>query len=91
MYCACSCTCISVRCVALCVEAREYVSWEGFHADMLLVRDNCHTYNEPTSQVRVDCDDVFAFFEQEEDKVLHRLQAVSATLVTSVCHTRDVT
>ncbi|XP_071165811.1 BRCA2-interacting transcriptional repressor EMSY-like isoform X1 [Mytilus edulis] len=50
--------------------------YEDFHSDMLLVRDNCRTYNPPGSVVRRDCDEVFAFYMSEYEKLLEKWQKV---------------
>ncbi|OWF47165.1 BRCA2-interacting transcriptional repressor EMSY-like [Mizuhopecten yessoensis] len=56
------------------LEASTYLDQEDFHTDMLLVRDNCRTYNPPGSTVRGDCDEVFAFYMSEYEKLLDRWQ-----------------
>ncbi|XP_033759788.1 LOW QUALITY PROTEIN: BRCA2-interacting transcriptional repressor EMSY-like [Pecten maximus] len=56
------------------LEANTYLDQEDFHTDMLLVRDNCRTYNPPGSTVRRDCDEVFAFYMSEYEKLLDRWQ-----------------
>ena len=53
-------------------QLRRYVSWEEFHEDMQLIQKNCHQYNPPDSEVRADCDDVFAFYCEELDKAKAR-------------------
>ena len=52
---------------------------EDFHADMLLVRDNCHRYNPPGTDVRRDCDEVFNFYAQEYERTLVHWHHVSIT------------
>lgn len=56
------------------LEANTYLDQEDFHTDMLLVRDNCRTYNPPGSTVRRDCDEVFAFYMSEYEKLLDKWQ-----------------
>ena len=43
---------------------------------MVLVRDNCLQYNPIGTDVRRDCEEVFAFYLQEYDKALVKWQQV---------------
>jgi hypothetical protein len=43
---------------------------------MLLVRDNCRLYNPPGSVVRRDCDEVFAYYMSEYERILEKWQKV---------------
>ncbi|KAK2141441.1 hypothetical protein LSH36_1097g00005 [Paralvinella palmiformis] len=61
------------------LEASQYSDLEEFHADMLLVRDNCHRYNPPGTDVRRDCDEVFSFYVQEYERNLQNCHHVSIT------------
>ena len=58
-------------------QSGQYVDWDDFHSDMLLVRDNCHLYNPPGHEVRRDCDEVFAFYHMEYEKTLEKWQKVN--------------
>ena len=66
----------------------SYTHYEDFHSDMLLVRDNCRTYNPPGSVVRRDCDEVFAFYMSEYEKLLEKWQKV--ILCTCIYHDRNL-
>jgi hypothetical protein len=62
--------------VSIIFQMNSYTHYEDFHSDMLLVRDNCRTYNPPGSVVRRDCDEVFAFYMSEYEKLLEKWQKV---------------
>lgn len=61
----------------LFLQLGSYGDHEEFHSDMLLVRDNCRLYNPPGSTVRRDCDEVYAFYMSEYEKILEKWQKVS--------------
>ncbi len=67
-------------CYMFCVhpsgQAGMYEEWEDYHADMMLVRDNCLRYNAPGTEVRRDCDEVFTFYLSEYDKIKTRWKQV---------------
>ena len=65
----------------------SYTHYEDFHSDMLLVRDNCRRYNPPGSVVRRDCDEVFAFYMSEYEKLLEKWQKV---ICTCIYHDRNL-
>lgn len=65
------------------LESGSYGDHEEFHSDMLLVRDNCRLYNPPGSVVRRDCDEVFAFYMSEYEKILERWQKVHVSSPSS--------
>ena len=54
----------------------KYRDFDDFHSDMLLVRENCCLYNPEQSAVRKDCDEVFAYYQQEYDKLIEKWQKV---------------
>lgn len=56
------------------LEGLSYSDYEDFHSDMLLVRDNCRLYNPPGSVVRRDCDEVFAYYMSEYERILEKWQ-----------------
>ncbi|XP_048746376.2 BRCA2-interacting transcriptional repressor EMSY-like [Ostrea edulis] len=56
------------------LESLSYPDYEDFHSDMLLVRDNCRLYNPPGSVVRGDCDEVFAYYMSEYERILEKWQ-----------------
>ncbi|XP_078310623.1 uncharacterized protein LOC111136248 isoform X2 [Crassostrea virginica] len=56
------------------LESLSYSDYEDFHSDMLLVRDNCRLYNPPGSVVRRDCDEVFAYYMSEYERILEKWQ-----------------
>ncbi|XP_062578349.1 BRCA2-interacting transcriptional repressor EMSY-like [Saccostrea cucullata] len=56
------------------LETHTYSDYEDFHSDMLLVRDNCRVYNPPGSVVRRDCDEVFAYYMSEYERILEKWQ-----------------
>ena len=60
-----------------CVEQTgQYQAWEDFDRDMMLIRENCIAYNQEGTLVRRDCDELFAFYAQEYEKVLQKWQMV---------------
>ena len=54
-----------------------YQAWDDFDRDMMLIRENCIAYNQEGTVVRRDCDELFAFYAQEYEKVLQKWQMVS--------------
>jgi hypothetical protein len=63
------CYCIEI--VSL-FQTGQYPQFDDFHADMLLVRNNCLTYNPPQTRVYRDCNQVFNYYNQEIDKMLDK-------------------
>ncbi len=47
---------------------------------MMLIQDNCHTYNPPGNQVRADCDQVFQYYYQDYDKTVDKWHKVSSEI-----------
>ncbi|ELT92779.1 hypothetical protein CAPTEDRAFT_228047 [Capitella teleta] len=56
------------------LEAGMYDAWDDFDRDFMLIRENCIAYNPEGTVVRRDCDDLFAYYAQEYEKVLQRWQ-----------------
>ncbi|KAH3805994.1 BRCA2-interacting transcriptional repressor EMSY-like isoform X5 [Dreissena polymorpha] len=56
------------------LETGKYVDFDDFHADMLLVKENCYLYNPELSQVRRDCDEVFTFYTAEYQRLMDKWQ-----------------
>lgn len=71
------CSCVnSIFYIYIYKQGVSYSDYEDFHSDMLLVRDNCRLYNPPGSVVRRDCDEVFAYYMSEYERILEKWQKV---------------
>ena len=46
---------------------------------MNLVKINCDIYNPPEHEARLDCEEVFAFYNQEYERLTDKWQKVSTT------------
>ncbi|XP_074658110.1 uncharacterized protein LOC141911050 isoform X2 [Tubulanus polymorphus] len=55
------------------LETGQYNDPDGFHSDMILVRDNCHLYNPEISKVRQDCEQVFQYYFIEYKRMIDQL------------------
>lgn len=67
------------------LQSGKYVDFEEFHADMILVKDNCHLYNPEQSVVRKDCDEVFQFYNSEYEKLVDKWQKVKILQFLPFC------
>ncbi|XP_062521203.1 uncharacterized protein LOC134196151 isoform X2 [Corticium candelabrum] len=56
------------------LEAGLYSHYSQWNADMQLVQQNCYTYNPPGHIVRIDCDEVFRFYNAAYEKLVERWQ-----------------
>ncbi|XP_036367348.1 SWR1 complex bromodomain subunit bdf1-like [Octopus sinensis] len=65
------------------LESGYYTTMEDFHSDMSLVRDNCGLYNPLGSSVQRDCQEVFAFYTQEYEKIVGKLNKSRVPSATS--------
>ncbi|XP_013385807.1 SWR1 complex bromodomain subunit bdf1-like [Lingula anatina] len=54
------------------LEVGMYANFSELNDDMLLVRDNCYSYNPPGHDARRDCDEVFAFYQMEYEKTVEK-------------------
>ena len=62
------------------LQGSKYADFDDFHADMMLVKENCCLYNPEQSAVRKDCDEVFSFYQQEYDKLMDKWQKVGINM-----------
>ncbi|XP_064615204.1 BRCA2-interacting transcriptional repressor EMSY-like [Liolophura sinensis] len=56
------------------LESSQYSDFDEFHADMMLVCENCNTYNPPGHQARQDCQEVFGIYHQEYSRLMDKWQ-----------------
>ena len=65
-------------------QSGEYASFAEFHADMMLVRNNCFQYNLVSTRVYQDCSLVFSYYSQE----MGRMLVVNKVLIShfDLCH-----
>ncbi|GAB6019859.1 hypothetical protein CHUAL_001398 [Chamberlinius hualienensis] len=54
------------------LETQFYEEISEFHRDMILVKHNCELYNPPDHEARLDCDEVFCFYQQEYDRLTEK-------------------
>lgn len=54
------------------LEGGQYRDLTDFHEDMLLVQRNCQTYNPPEHEASQDCEEVFAFYLQEYNRLVEK-------------------
>ncbi|KAH7961218.1 hypothetical protein HPB52_005847 [Rhipicephalus sanguineus] len=52
----------------------QYRDITEFHEDMMLVKRNCQTYNPPDHEASQDCEEVFAFYLQEYNRLVEKWQ-----------------
>ena len=77
-------TCISV------LQSSRYRDFDDFHVDMMLVKENCCLYNPEQSAVRKDCDEVFAYYQQEYDKLMDKWQKVDLFIPFKLHSSKDL-
>ena len=58
-------------------QTSQYVGWDDFHVDMLLIQENCRRYNPPGHEIRRDCDEVFTFYVAEYERCKDKWQKVT--------------
>lgn len=56
------------------LESGQYRDITEFHEDMMLVKRNCQTYNPPDHEASLDCEEVFAFYLQEYNRLVEKWQ-----------------
>ncbi|KAL1443963.1 hypothetical protein MTO96_030121 [Rhipicephalus appendiculatus] len=56
------------------LESGQYRDITEFHEDMMLVKRNCQTYNPPDHEASQDCEEVFAFYLQEYNRLVEKWQ-----------------
>ncbi|XP_077555412.1 uncharacterized protein LOC144169878 isoform X2 [Haemaphysalis longicornis] len=56
------------------LEGGQYRELADFHEDMLLVQRNCQTYNPPEHEAWQDCEEVFAFYLHEYNRLVEKWQ-----------------
>ena len=77
---------MSVTCFSV-LQSSRYRDFDDFHVDMMLVKENCCLYNPEQSAVRKDCDEVFAYYQQEYDKLMDKWQKVGLFLTLCILET----
>lgn len=56
------------------LESGQYRDITEFHEDMMLVKRNCQTYNPADHEASQDCEEVFAFYLQEYNRLVEKWQ-----------------
>lgn len=56
------------------LETFCYKDISEFNQDMMLIKSNCEMYNPPDHEARLDCDEVFTFYQQEYDRLIEKWQ-----------------
>ena len=77
---------MSVTCISI-LQSSRYRDFDDFHVDMMLVKENCCLYNPEQSAVRKDCDEVFAYYQQEYDKLMDKWQKVGLFITLCILET----
>ncbi|XP_064618968.1 bromodomain-containing protein 2-like [Lineus longissimus] len=62
------------------LESNQYSSMEAFDRDMLVVEQNCYSYNPADDPIASDCRQVFAFYKREYRRTFNRFHKVGTPL-----------